>query len=383
MSTHPDRYYLLLHPTMIGEIYINGVIGSFEDETGEFQKGVEVEDIITQYNKVKLNPIINVNISSPGGLVSEGNAIYDYLLSLKTNHTVNTKTTGNIGSIATKIFLVGQKRVISEDHTFMIHNPWGGVTGDSKALKKASKEMEGYEKELRNFYMAATDLSEAAIAPLMDKEATLSADQAIELGFATEKEKFKVLAFIKKEETMSTEEKGLWNKIKAIVKAQEQDDDEGPKNLLLELDGGSQVYVLTEDETLEGKSVVVAEGGEPTDAPAPDGDHLLADGRTITVAEGVITAVSEASTEPNEELEARITNLEESIATIAQGMQSLQASFAKKEEDDEKALAEVKNLINVGTVPKPKHKKDPASIEGASPKAKAAIAKAKARLEKK
>ncbi len=374
---------------MIGEIYIEGVIGSFEDETGQFQKGVELQDIIAQYKKQKLNRIINVKISSPGGSVVEGDAIHDYLESLKKDHIVNTETTGSIGSIATKIYLVGQERIISEGHDFMIHNPWiDSVTGDSNELKSITKQMEGHEKSLRSFYMAKTGLGEHAIRPLMDKEAKFEADMAIELGFATKKKEFKVLAFIKNEKTMSNN-KGILARIEAMLKGQ---DEPQPKSMLVDLEGGSQVYVLTEDETLEGKAVVVAEGGEPTETAAPDGDHLLADGRTITVEAGIITAVSEGSEEPEEELQANEAILK-AVQTLAEQMQNFQDTYAKdkeayakekeeakaKEDEEEKVLNEIRALIQTGNAPKPKHKKQPVST-GGSLRARAKIKEAEERL---
>ena len=59
--------------------------------------------------------------------------------------------------------------------------------------------------------------------------------------------------------------------------------------LEIELDNGALIYVETEDGEIEGKRAFMVATGEP----APDGNHNLIDGRTITVQGGVIVSVSE------------------------------------------------------------------------------------------
>lgn len=344
---------------MIGDIYINGSIGSYEDAQGNLVRGVELVDVIQQYNSVKHNSIILVHVKSPGGLVETGNDIYNYLESLKKDHTVNTTSDGDIGSIATKIFLVGQDRVIGSGDQFFIHNPWTEAgAGDSNHLDAVSEYLKKEESNLRKFYLEKTGVTEEGLKPLMDAETSLTSEQAVNLGFATrQKQAIQALALIKNQNTMSKSNlEKIADTLLRKIKGEAQEKPEA-KSLLVDLEGGVQVFVFTEDDVLEGKNVVVAEEGEPTEIPAPDGPHTLADGRTITVEAGIITAVAEAGEDVSEEtLSEKILQL---IEAQNQKIESIEASIKSKEDDDEpKALefqAEIKalkELITVGKAPK-------------------------------
>lgn len=338
---------------MIGNIYIYGQIGSYEDAQGNLIRGVELVDIIQQYNTVKNNSIITVHVKSPGGLVETGNNIYDYLESLKKNHTVNTTSDGDIGSIATKIFLAGQDREIGEGHQFFIHNPWTEAgAGDSNHLDMVSDFLRKEEASLRKFYLEKTGVTEEGLKPLMDAETSLTSDQAVNLGFATRKKQtVQALALIKNQNIMSKNAiEQLADKLLKSIKGEAE-----VKSLLVDLDGGEQVFVFTEDDQLEGKGVVIAEEGQPTETPAPDGDHMLSDGRTISVAAGIITAVVEAG---SEEMEA---SLSEKILQLIEAqnakIQNIEEKLTAKKDEEEKALAAeikaVKELVTLGKAPKP------------------------------
>jgi len=84
--------------------------------------------------------------------------------------------------------------------------------------------------------------------------------------------------------------KKAMNTLKALVIG-------GRKSMLLPLSGGAgELFVFSEDGEIEGKRAVLAEGGEPTEKPAPEGSHSLNDGRSITVgADGVIQSVTEST----------------------------------------------------------------------------------------
>src|SRR5690554_1118295 len=105
---------------MTGKIYINGLIGSDERE-----KGVELVDVIAQVRKQPNASSFNVYINSEGGSLNIGFDIYNYLKSL--GLPITTIGTGMVASIATVIFMAGQKRVVTPGTRFMIHFPMGGV----------------------------------------------------------------------------------------------------------------------------------------------------------------------------------------------------------------------------------------------------------------
>ena len=79
---------------MQGNIFINGLIGSFGTE-----QGVELIDIIQQVKKQPNATSFKVNINSEGGAVDVGFDIYNYLRSL--GKPIETFGSGLVASIAT------------------------------------------------------------------------------------------------------------------------------------------------------------------------------------------------------------------------------------------------------------------------------------------
>jgi ATP-dependent protease ClpP protease subunit len=176
---------------MQGDIFIIGQIGSGQDEqTGAFVKGVELVDIIAQFRAIpETKKDIAVVIDSPGGYVDTGDSIYNYLESKKVEgYKITTIQRGIVGSIATKIFLAGDQRIVNDSQEFFIHNPLvQNISGDANVMQSIANQLEQSKQRLMHFYIGKTGNNQAAIEPLMDQETSLTADQAVALGFATKK----------------------------------------------------------------------------------------------------------------------------------------------------------------------------------------------------
>ncbi len=139
---------------------------------------------------------IDIYIKSGGGSMIEGFAIYNKIEALKKEgYNIRTIANGLVGSIATVVFLAGDKRVMQSGTEFFIHNPWANASGDAEAFAKYSKELEQAENELAEFYASKTGLKFDKVKELMKENTTLRAEETIELGFATESE-LKVFAFM-------------------------------------------------------------------------------------------------------------------------------------------------------------------------------------------
>ena len=113
------------------------------------------------------------------------------------------------------------------------------------------------------------------------------------------------------------------------------------------LEGGAKV--LISDLEIGGMVSVMAEDG--TSAPAPAGDHKLADGTTITVDDaGVITAIVVPSVEPavpsaEEEMKAKIEQLEAQVAQFNAVVESMKVEFSSKVADAESKLKQVGDIV--------------------------------------
>jgi hypothetical protein len=113
------------------------------------------------------------------------------------------------------------------------------------------------------------------------------------------------------------------------------------------LKGGAKV--LISDFEIGGMVSVMAEDG--TSAPAPAGDHKLADGTTITVDEaGIITAIVVPELAPEapsaeEEMKAKIAQLESQVANFEAIVKSVQLEFISKVAQTESKLKEVGDIV--------------------------------------
>lgn len=327
-------------------IHLNGIIGTPQegDDPNNF---VQLQDITAQWERArKENPEatdLMVLIKSPGGNIAEGDRIFDFFKGLKSQVKITTKSDGMVGSMATKIFLIGDNRVITEGDEFFIHNPQGAPDkGDSNYIEAYLVEMKKVEKEMVDFYTLGTGSDKGAIRLLMDKETFLTSDQVMDMGFATEKmEKVKaepvmILDIQKNKQTPNDKNPNTMTKIKeqltglfadfkkelkAELGIDNKTDEQKAKEARLEnlkkhfenktdaeleammdlktADGEVITLDADNEEGIVGSVASMMIEGEM--AAATSGDHKLDDGRTLSVGDGgKVTAISEKKEEEEE-----------------------------------------------------------------------------------
>lgn len=274
-----------------------------------------------------------VNINSQGGEVTEGFAIYNYLLGL--NKPITTRGVGLVASIASVIFLAGGKRELYGNTQFLIHNPWTYGEGDAAALEKKAEELRNIETQLINFYSEQTGVDAETLQALMNEDKLISADMAQELKFATEiLQPIKAYAILKNK----TENKNTMSKIGKIFKdAFKALKENGVvlNDMVTTTDGTELEIEMAGSSPAVGDMVMV--NGEPA-----EGTFELADGTTIVCVGGAITEVqkpsAEAETESNE-IDARIAELENKISALENENNTLKAENAEM-------VAEVEVITN-------------------------------------
>lgn len=126
---------------------------------------------------------VELTINSYGGLVDEGNEIYTELKNYPGQVSVNVVMAGSAASI---IAMAGKPTKISPVGQIMIHNVSMVQGGDYHDMDKASEILKKSNESLANAYMLKTGLSREELLSKMDKETWLTADEAVELGFADE-----------------------------------------------------------------------------------------------------------------------------------------------------------------------------------------------------
>lgn len=131
------------------------------------------------------NGDIVLEVNSNGGLVTVGSEIYTALKSYSGNVTV--EVTGMAASAASVAIMGADKVLISPTAQIMIHKAlYGYVSGNSDDLDKASNALKSSDRAIVNAYVAKTGLSEEEILDMMKNETFMSANEAIEKGFADE-----------------------------------------------------------------------------------------------------------------------------------------------------------------------------------------------------
>lgn len=156
------------------EVYIFDVIGDWGWGDGVSAKGF-INDIQKHRGK-KLNVLIN----SPGGAVTDGLAIYNYI---RQRGNVDTHVIGIAASIASVIALGGETVSIAENGLFMVHNPSGISFGTSEDMRKDADVLDVFKGSLQRTYQAETGATEKQISDWMDAETWFSAEDAKAAGF--------------------------------------------------------------------------------------------------------------------------------------------------------------------------------------------------------
>ena len=128
---------------------------------------------------------IVLEVNSNGGLVTVGSDIYTMLKQYQGN--VTAEVTGMAASAASVAIMAADTVVISPTAQMMIHKALlGYVSGNSDDLDKASNALKASDQGIVNAYVAKTGKSEDEVMELMRNETYMSAQNAVELGFADE-----------------------------------------------------------------------------------------------------------------------------------------------------------------------------------------------------
>lgn len=175
-----NRYYSLYTGESGSELHIYGDITSYE----YLESDVSSNSIAKELSELDTSKPLTVYINSYGGEVAEGLAIYNQL---KRFEQCKTVVDGFAASIASVIFMAGKERVMSPSSLLFIHNAWTMAAGNADELRKTADDLEKMTSASIGAYMEHVNISEDKLKELLDAETWLSADEAVEMGFATEK----------------------------------------------------------------------------------------------------------------------------------------------------------------------------------------------------
>ena len=127
---------------------------------------------------------LNISVDSIGGDLFEGLKIYNTILNHP--HETNIVVDGVAGSVASVIALAGDNISIAKTGSFMIHNALvPSVSGNHHDLVKIANTLEKYSAIIAGEYADRTKLSIDEALELMNMESTFTAEEAVNLGFAS------------------------------------------------------------------------------------------------------------------------------------------------------------------------------------------------------
>lgn len=270
---------------------------------------------------------IDLRINCDGGDCLTGWAIIDKLRD--TGKTITATIEGHAASMASLILLAASERKGYKHAQLLIHKPYFPAYTLADAyreedLRKLAQQLEDETKRALDFMVERTGADRATLEALMEEDKFIGMEQAKELGFISEiiepasaTAKGWPRATTKATSSTSHMSNKNDNKKVSVIKAlaemlglsvKMETEDPAPAGYVLTTQDGTE---LTIDKP-EGEDAAVG------DAASPDGEHLMPDGTTIVVADGVITEIRDAEPEDNAALEEAQQALEQANATIAE-----------------------------------------------------------------
>ncbi|KAF6618269.1 Clp protease ClpP [Paenibacillus sp. EKM102P] len=135
---------------------------------------------------------LNVYINSDGGDVFAGQAIHSMLKRHKAH--VNVYIDGIAASIASVIAMAGDTVFMPRNSMIMIHSPWTVAMGNATDFRKLADDLDAARESMIAAYQDKSGMEREELITLLEAETWLSAERAIELGFADQIENSKQIA---------------------------------------------------------------------------------------------------------------------------------------------------------------------------------------------
>ena len=128
---------------------------------------------------------ITMLISSPGGHVESGDAIFDIVRFVRA--PVTTVGSGWVASAGAHIFLAPPKerRLCLPNTRFMIHQPAGGAGGQATDIAIQAKEILRVRERLARVVATQTGQPYEKVAADMERDYWMSSDEAIRYGIVS------------------------------------------------------------------------------------------------------------------------------------------------------------------------------------------------------
>jgi ATP-dependent Clp protease, protease subunit len=125
---------------------------------------------------------IHLYINSPGGTVTAGLAIYDTIQYIKPS--VQTICLGQAASMGALLLACGThgKRAALPSSRILIHQPWGGVSGQAVDISIQARELVRIKKLIISYFAEHTGKFAADVERDLERDYFMSAEEALAYG---------------------------------------------------------------------------------------------------------------------------------------------------------------------------------------------------------
>lgn len=152
---------------------------SIYDEIGAW--GVTAKSFVDALKAIDAKTI-NLRLNTPGGEVTEANAIYNALMEHPARIVVHVD--GLAASAGSYIAMAGDEVRMADNAWMMIHNAQGGVMGEAADMRKYADVLEKMSANVAAIYEKKTGVSADHWRELMNAETWMTAEEAVDEGLA-------------------------------------------------------------------------------------------------------------------------------------------------------------------------------------------------------
>jgi ATP-dependent Clp protease protease subunit len=182
--TQTSRYQLQRQMTLDDMLLENRII--FLVGAVSYERSTEVIMKLLYLDNLKRGSEISLYINSPGGSVDDTMAIYDTIRFVSS--PVATYCIGRAQSGAAVILAAGTKgkRHALAHAKIMLHQPWGGVTGQAADIKIQAEEIVKAKKMINEILSTHTGQSIEKITEETERDRYMTAEEARKYGLIDE-----------------------------------------------------------------------------------------------------------------------------------------------------------------------------------------------------
>jgi ATP-dependent Clp protease protease subunit len=162
-----------------------GDVWVYEEIGAGWMGGLSAKDFADTVKGLGNVTTINVYVNSPGGSVFDGQSMYSVLNRHAARIVMHVD--GLAASIASLLVMAGDEIRISAGGMVMIHPPWTVAAGNAENLRETAEVLDKIDSQLVNIYSERTGNTPELVTEWMRAETWMTADEAVENGFADEK----------------------------------------------------------------------------------------------------------------------------------------------------------------------------------------------------